>query len=343
MKTITVDRIGSLAVKDGGDEDRVPPAPNRLRVRVKYAGVGFTDVMAVRRGYFLAPKRPFSPGYEFFGRVEEVSGSTALSPKDAPAPRLVPGTRVVGMLPKMGAYREWIDVDPGLLVPVPSEVTDEKAALLPLNYLTAYAMMTRCTRLEKGQSFLIHGAAGGVGTAALELARVSGLKAYGTASPVKHDLVRSLGGIPINRRGDAWMDELLQLEPLGVDAAFDAYGVESFRKSWRVLASKGTLVCYGMSPTIDGGTGEFIKGALYIIGKKVFSRGKRAEVCGLPAIIGSDHEWYRAAMTKILEWTRTGAFQPVLAGVAPWNEVEEIHGRLAEGSVKGKFLLDFSR
>ncbi len=337
MKTIIVDKAGSLVVKDDGDDGRTPSASGRIRVRIKYAGVGFTDVMAVRRGYFLAPKRPFSPGYEFFGRIEEVAAA------QAPASGVVPGTRVAGMLPKMGAYREWIDLDPGFVVPVPAEVTDEKAALLPLNYLTAYAMMTRCTHLEKGQSFLIHGAAGGVGTAALELARVLGLKAYGTASPAKQDLVRSLGGIPLNRGDDAWIDELLRLEPRGVDAAFDAYGAASFRKSWSVLSPKGILVCYGTSPTINGGTGELVKSVLYIIGKKAFSRGKRVEFCGLPAIIGSDHEWYRAAMTRILELTRAGALQPVLAGVVPWNGVEEVHGRLAEGSVKGKFLLDFSR
>jgi NADPH:quinone reductase-like Zn-dependent oxidoreductase len=247
------------------------------------------------------------------------------------------------LLPRMGAYREWIDVDPVFVVPVPGELTDEKAALLPLNYLTAYAMITRCTRLEEGQSLIIHGAAGGVGTAVLELARLLGIKAYGTASPAKHDLVRSLGGVPLNRRDDAWMDELARLEPLGVDAAFDAYGVESFRKSWSVLSPRGTLVCYGTSPTIDGGTGEFIRGALSIAAKMVFSGGRRAAFCGLPGIIGSDHEWFREAMTKVLEWTREGALQPVLAGVLPWNEVEEVHRRLAEGGVRGKFLLDFSR
>ena len=91
------------------------------------------------------------------------------------------------------------------------------------------------------------------------------------------------------------------------------------------------------------GTGDFISGALYIIGKKVFSRGKQAAVCGLPAIIGSDHEWYRAAMTRILELTEAEELQPVLAGIAAWNEVEEVHSQLAEGRVKGKLLLDFSR
>ena len=174
MKALTVYEADKLRVEEVG----LPRLPaGQTRIRVKYAGVGFADVMAVRGGYPLAPRRPFSPGYEFLGSVVEAGTSS-----------LGVGQRVAGMLPRMGAYRELIDMDPRYAVRVPPDLSDECAALLPLNYLTALAMIERYARLERGQSFLIHGAAGGVGTAALELARLLGLRAFGSASEPKHGL-----------------------------------------------------------------------------------------------------------------------------------------------------------
>jgi len=329
MKTITVHEAGRVETSDTGQASA--PATGRTRIRVKYAGVGFADVMAVRGGYPLAPKRPFSPGYEFFGTVEDPGDSG-----------LARGQPVAGMIPAMGAYRESIDVESRYAVPVPPGLGDETAALLPLNYLTAYAMIERCARLETGQSFLIHGAAGGVGSAALELARLFGLRAYGSASAPKHDLIASLGGVPLHREDDLWKEELERLESGGVDAAFDAFGVDSFRLSWRSLSPGGSLVCYGISPSIDGGNVDFARGLLYLASRRVFGRGRRVRICGTPAIVRSDPDWYRASLSKILEWSSRGLLVPTLAEVFPWNRVSDAHRALATGAVRGKLLLDFS-
>ena len=329
MKTISVYRSGTAEASECDEITRL--VPGRVRLRVKFAGVGFADVMAVRGGYPLAPRRPFSPGYEFFGRVDAAGSSD-----------LKPGQRVAGMLPRMGAYREFIDVDPRLAVPVPPDLSDESAALLPLNYLTAFAMIDRLAGLQKGQSFLIHGAAGGVGTAALELARVLGMRAYGSASDPKHGLIASLGGVPLHREDSGWVEELSRLESAGVDAAFDAFGVASFKRSWRALRPRGTLVCYGLAPGIDGGNADFIRGLLYLAGRKAFGRGRRVRICATPSIVGSDLEWYRASLAKILEWARIGSLKPVLAEIFPWREASAAHRALAEGKIKGKLLLDFS-
>lgn len=329
MKTIMVREAGRVETSE--KSEALAPASGRTRIRVKYAGIGFADVMAVRGGYPLAPKRPFSPGYEFFGMVEDPGDSG-----------LVRGRRVAGMIPAMGAYRESIDVESRYVVPVPPGLGDETAALLPLNYLTAYAMIERCARLQSGQSFLIHGAAGGVGTAALELARLLGLRAYGSASASKHDLVASLGGVPLRREDERWKEELERLEPDGVDAAFDAFGIDSFRLSWRSLSPGGSLVCYGISPSIDGGNIDFARGLLYLASKRVFGKGRRVRICGTPAIVRSDPDWYRASLSKILDWSSQGLLVPTLAEVYPWNRVVDAHRALAAGGVKGKLLLDFS-
>jgi NADPH:quinone reductase-like Zn-dependent oxidoreductase len=336
MKAITIRKAGLIELEN---DRRLPPlSPELVRVRVKYAGVGFADVMAIRGGYPLAPKRPFSPGYEFYGRIEE-SGDSAKASGIAP---LETGQRVAGMLPRMGAYRELIDVEPRFVVPVHPGLSDEAAALLPLNYLTALAMIERCARLEKGRSFLIHGAAGGVGTAALELARKLGLRAYGSASAHKRDLIASLGGIPLSREGNAWIDELRNLEGGGVDAAFDSFGLASFKRSWDALSPSGTLVCYGSSPSISGGYPDFFAGLIYLGSRKILGRGRRVRVCGTPALIREDAAWYRASLSKIFEWARETALRPILADLIPWDRVSEAQRRLIAGSIKGKLLLDFS-
>ena len=329
MKAINIRKAGLVELEN---DRRLPIlSPGLVRLRVKYAGVGFADVMAVKGGYPLAPRRPFSPGYEFFGHIEE--------PGDSALPA---GARVAGMIPRMGAYREFLDVEPRFAVPVPPDLSDETAALLPLNYLTALAMIERCAGLEKGQSFLIHGAAGGVGTAALELARVLGLRSYGSASAAKHELVASLGGIPLSREGYAWVDELRRLEGGGVDAVFDAFGLASFKRSWRALSPRGTLVCYGMSPSIDGGNADFAKGLAYLVSRKCFGGARHTRICGTPAIVKKDPNWYRASLAKIFEWASAGELKPSMAGIFPWNRCEEAHRLLASGTVRGKLLLDFS-
>lgn len=328
MKALTVYEADKLRVEEVG----LPRLPaGQTRIRVKYAGVGFADVMAVRGGYPLAPRRPFSPGYEFLGSVVEAGTSS-----------LGVGQRVAGMLPRMGAYRELIDMDPRYAVRVPPDLSDECAALLPLNYLTALAMIERYARLERGQSFLIHGAAGGVGTAALELARLLGLRAFGSASEPKHGLIASLGGVPLRREGARWVEELRSLENDGVDAAFDAFGTASFRRSWRSLSPKGTLVCYGVSPNIDGGTADFVQGLLYLGSRRIFGRRRSVRICATPRIVARDSDWYRDSLAKIFEWASTGALAPTLAGIFPWDRMAEAHLALAEGKVSGKLLLDFS-
>lgn len=329
MKTITVYEKRKARVEEIPDP---PRAKGLARVRVRYAGVGFADLMAVRGGYPLAPRRPFSPGYEFLGAVEEGAGSG-----------LSPGQRVAGMLPRMGAYRELIDLDPRMAVPVPEELSDEAAALLPLNYLTALAMIERLARLERGQSFLIQGAAGGVGTAALELARELGLRAYGVASGSKRDLVAALGAVPLTREGGAWVGELKRLESEGLDAAFDSFGLPSFRRTWRALSRKGCLVCYGISPGVQGGNRDFFLGLTYLGLLALSSRGKRVHICGTPALVGRDSAWYRESMARILDWAAQKRLVPLLGGVFPWHRVEDAHGALAAGGVRGKLLLDFAK
>jgi NADPH2:quinone reductase len=174
------------------------------------------------------------------------------------------------------------------------------------------------------------------------LARVLELRAYGSASKAKRELVASLGGVPLGREGNAWMEELGELEPAGVDAAFDSFGAASFRRSWRSLSKDGTLVCYGISPSIDGGYPDFIAGLIYLGSRKVFGGHRRVKICGTPGIVREDPDWYGKSLGRIFAWAKGGALRPILADVLPWDRASEAHRLLSSGSVKGKLLLDFS-
>ncbi len=192
MNSLTVREWGALERVHVDRDSRNVPA-GRVRVRVRYAGAGFADLMAVAGKYPLAPKRPFSPGYEAFGTVAEIGARV-----DGAAPcELQPGRRVVAMLPHMGAYRGVVDLSPQWLVPVPDGVDDETAAQLPLNYLTALRSSSTPRSFGRGSAYWL--------TAPLELARLLGISAFGTARIPKHDVIRSLGGTPgIIAKDPAW-------------------------------------------------------------------------------------------------------------------------------------------
>ena len=327
-------RASALLVESWGCmESRTVEVPEpraaEVIVEVKYSGVGFADVMAVRGGYPLAPRRPFSPGYEFLGTVAAVG----------PEVRTVSvGERVAGMLPSLGAYRGVLCLDARWAVPVPAEVPDETAAVLTLNSLTAWALLTKAASPSRGQSVLIHGAAGGVGTALLELARGLGVKVYGTASGPRLETVRALGGVPLERRGD-WLHRLRELEPGGVDAAFDAFGGSSLEACWKALGPEGTLVSYGFSPSIDGGLGPMVRGLLSLGAKKVLGGRRRATVCGVPGLIRREPTWYREALAHLFSLAARGELRPRLHAVFPWKEAAEAHVLLAQGQVNGKLVL----
>jgi len=303
----------------------------KIRVKVAFCGVGFADVMAVKGKYALAPKRPFSPGYEFSGIVE-ASGNS-----DFPL-----GTRVVAMLPLMQCYQEYLDIDPVYLIKVPENVSLEQASVIPLNYLTALALIEKSAGLGKGDTLLVHGAAGGVGTAVLEMGKVLGLKTYGTASAGKHELVKRLSGIPFDYKKPDWIKEdFYKLEPEGVNAVFDAMGSESFNRSWRLLKKDGVLCAYGFYKDSNSGTGAMIAGLLNLL-FKIISPGKRkVAVCWAPAIIKADQQWYRKSMEKIMNWLTTGKIDPVIYTIVNYEDVQNAHNILIEKKAAGKVLLKF--
>ncbi|MDC7224124.1 MAG: zinc-binding dehydrogenase [Spirochaetales bacterium] len=327
MKRIIVRNKNKISYEDVNTHT---PEAGSVRVRVHYAGVGFADLMASKGKYQLAPKSPFSPGYECSGVVESSS-----------RPDLSKGTKVACMLPQMGCYQEMIDVDPQWLVPLPKDMDLKKAAALPLNYITASALIEKCSHLKRGDSFFLHGLAGGVGTAAMEIARHRGLKAYGTASRGKHDFVRSQGGIPYDYKDPDWVKKFLSQVPSGVDASFDAMGSYSLNKSWKVLSPTGTLVAYGFFKDSESATAETLKSLLNLLGKKITSRSRNIAICGTPAIIKKDNSWYRNSMEDLITLLKEEKIDPEIFDIVKAENYGKAFNLLEQKKVRGKVLLEF--
>jgi NADPH:quinone reductase len=213
------------------------PVPERdqVLVDVEYAGVVFPDVLQTRGEYQLRPDVPFTPGWEVSGVVRADAGGFRA------------GDRVAAM-PVVGGFAETVAVDAHMVFPLPDGVPFDKAATLPLNYLTVHFAFTRRARLEKGETVLVHGAAGGVGTAACQLAAAYGARVIAVVStPEKGEVAREAGAhevVPV----EGFRDEVRRLtEGRGVDVIIDPVGGDRFTDSVRSLAREGRLLVLGFT------------------------------------------------------------------------------------------------
>src|ERR1700735_3876424 len=184
--------LGGPEVFNVVEDDIRDPGAGEARIRILATGVAFADVLMRRGLYSPVPPLPYSPGYDIVGTVESCGpGVTQWKPGD-----------LVIALSMTGGYSRYIVLPESELVRMPTGLDPAEAVSLVLNYTTAYQLIHRIAKLRQGESVLIHGAAGGVGTAALQLGSLAGLKMFGTASKPKHDLVASLGGVPIDYRNE---------------------------------------------------------------------------------------------------------------------------------------------
>jgi NADPH:quinone reductase-like Zn-dependent oxidoreductase len=217
------------------------PAAGQVLVRVEAAGVSFAEQGMRRNRYPGQPKFPFVPGYDLIGVV------TAAGPD---VDRAWTGKRVAA-LTKTGGWASDALIPAVTLVEVPDGVDPAEAETLVVNGITAWQMLHRSARVQAGQTVLVHGANGGVGSTLVQLARHAGARVIGTASPRHHDQLRAMGAEPIDYHDPDLAGRVRELAPDGVDAVFDHVGLESARRSYRLLARGGTLVSYGQAAQRD--------------------------------------------------------------------------------------------
>ncbi|MFE2743329.1 medium chain dehydrogenase/reductase family protein [Streptomyces scopuliridis] len=220
----------------------VPTAgPGQVVIWMEATGVSFAEQQMRRGRYYDQPAFPFVPGYDLVGTV--VATGEGVEPGLA-------GTRVAALV-KVGGWASHVLVDAADAVEVPAGIGAAEAETLVVNGITAWQMLHRKARVRAGQTIVVHGANGGVGSVLVQLAHAAGVKVIGTASARHHDALRERGVTPIDYRTEDVAARVRELAPGGVDAVFDHVGGRSVVDSWSLLAPGGTLVSYGSASTRD--------------------------------------------------------------------------------------------
>jgi len=302
------------------------PQTGELRIRVRASGVGATDIMKRTGHYMYAPKFPFVDGYEVVGDVDAIGEGVS---------GFVAGQRVCA-LTVYGAWAEYFTRDARDFVAVPEGLDDAEVLALILNYVTAYQMIHRTAAIQPGQTALVTGANGGVGTALLELLRVQGVRAFGMASKKHFDLVKSLGGEPIESRTkplDAAVHEVL---PAGVDITFDGLGGPLTRQCIRATRKGGLVVGYGFM-TAHGMLGIVRGMTTLLLGARL--AGRRGAFYGITALYRKDKGPFKEDLPKLFELLAARQIQPRIAARLPLLAGREGERLLEAGGIAGKVVL----
>jgi len=245
MRAMVVRRYGPPEVFESREVPDPQPKPGEVLIRVKTVGVNFADLLQRMGVYPGTPKPPFVPGIEIAGVVEKVvEGGKRETGESEP---LRPGDAVAAF-PKFNGYAGWVAVPASMAHRLPAGMSFEEGAAIPVNYLTAYHSMFAMGNLQPDDRILVHGAAGGVGIAAIQLAKAHGLVIFGTAGPTKQDYLRKIGvDHPIDYTKGDIVQAVRKFAPDGIEMAMDPIGGKSFAQSQACLGPTGRLVVYGFS------------------------------------------------------------------------------------------------
>ena len=327
---IVLSEYGGPEVMRWVTEPALPePAVGEVRVRVLATSASYTDTL-VRRGIYpgLKPRFPFSPGYDMVGLVDKCGPCvTALAPG-----------QMVADLTVTGACSQFLCWPADRLVPVPAGLDPAEAVSLVLTYVTAFQMLNRVARVQPGQAILVHGAGGAVGTALLQMARLTNLNVAGTASEVKLDLVTALGATPIDYRRQDFVQAVHDCAG-SVDAIFDAYGGANFRRSFRCLRRGGRLVAFGFFADGDEGSGNVPLDFLWLWLTNLLPNGRSASFYSIAPWRRKHPDWFRQDLGALFSLLAAGEVAPVIAHRMPLAEAAEAHRLVETSSVQGKIVL----
>lgn len=338
MKALYNLRHGGLDVLQVRESPDPTPGPGEVRIRVSRAGLNFADISARVGLYPDAPKPPMVMGYEVAGTVDQLGdGVTGLAV----------GTRVLGFTPFKGQASHVV-VKANQAIPLPEKMTLDHAAALPVNYLTAFHMMHYVGNLQPGDSVLIHMAAGGVGMAAIQLARrIPDVTIFGTASAKKHATLREAGvQHPIDYRSVDYAAEVMRItNGRGVRMVLDPLGGADWEKGYGLLQPTGHLICFGFSNAVTGTKRNLLKVIPQLLRVKKYSpmalMDKNRSVSG----VNLGHLWSEEAllareMKELFRLYEEGVIRPNVDKVFPLEKAAEAHQYVQDGKNVGKVLFD---
>jgi NADPH:quinone reductase-like Zn-dependent oxidoreductase len=322
------------------EEDTPAPRPGEVRVKVLASGVSLPDVLAREGVHPETPRVPYTPGWDLVGTVDQLGeGVTGFKPN-----------QTVAAMPIHGCYAQYVCVPQGKLVAVPAGVEPPEAVAVVLNYTTAYQMLHRSVKARPRQRMLIHGASGGVGSAMLQLARLTGVEMYGTCSADAATVVRELGGIPIDYKSTDFVKEIHRLTGDGVDAVFDGIGGDNLWRSRDALREGGRVVTYGFQSKMRGGRmatrsegrhpiRESAELGWFVV-RNYFKPGRKSMVpYSIQWLMRFRPGWFRHDLLTLLDLLKQGQIKPLIAQRLPLQEARRAHEMLGKGGVLGKIVL----
>jgi NADPH:quinone reductase-like Zn-dependent oxidoreductase len=323
------------------EEECPKPKDGEVRVRMLAAGVSLPDLLMREGVHPETPPLPFTPGWDLIGVADRLGDGIF---------RIKPG-QMVAALPISGAYAEFVCLPQRELVPVPFGLDAAEAVSLILNYVTAYQMMHRSAKVRPGQRVLIHGAAGGVGSALLQLGRLDGLEMYGTCSSRGASAVRNLGAIPIDYQHQDFVTEIHRRTGEGVHVVFDGIGGTHIWRSRKALRPDGMVVAYGLTSSLRAGRwasdrsgrrhrfhGIAIFG-LYIAGGWILPGWKRVVPYSIQWLKRLRPALFRQDLVALFDLLQQQKIKPLIAQRLPLAEARHAHELLGKGGVIGKIVL----
>ncbi len=336
MKQVWIRKAGPPEVLQLRELPDPIPHTGEVRIRVQAAGVNFADILGRMGIYTDAPTIPYVPGYEVAGVIDMIAQG---------APNLKEGEAVLATT-RFGGYSDMVCVPYKQVFKRPGWMTPEDGAALPVNYLTAYQVLVVMGSLHPGDKVLIHGAAGGVGLAALDICRIVGAETYGTASPEKLDFLRERGlDHPIDYRNYDYEQVVMDLTAgKGVQIILDRLGSQHWPKNYRLLMPTGRLIHLGASASVTGKEQSRWERFKLLVRQPFYTPTRlmndNKAVMGVNlARLWEMMSLQQAWMEQIVAWYDEALFRPHVDKIFRLAEADAAHHYIQDRQNLGKVLL----
>lgn len=338
MKQVIITKYGPPEVLQVQEKRDPTPHKDQVLVRNYFTGINFSEIMARMKLYPGAPKPPTSLGAEGCGVIEAVG-------KEVTTCKV--GDRVM-VFSRYASYSTHICADANMVIPLPDAFSFEEGAAFPVVYITAYMMMYDLGNFSKGETILIHGAGGGVGTAAIQLAKSTGGKIIGTASKWKHDKLQNMGVDHCidYRKEDVYNKVMEYSGNRGVDLIIDPVGSDNWKISYKCLATMGKLIIFGDQNFVAGKSLKPLASLKEFFSMPSFkpmnlmSQNKSVMGYHLGRLKGSEDKIQKAA-NALHTLAAEKKIKPIIDKIFPFTEAAKAHTYIQDRKNFGKVLLDF--
>ena len=338
MKKVVYTKIGGPDSIEIHDFEPVGLKSNEVMVKVHRAGINFADLMMRQGLYGSNPDFPFTPGYEVSGEIIELGEGVD---------RLEVGQRVIVMT-GFGGYSEQVVASTNRVIPIPNSISYDAAATLGVTYGTAYHMLAHLGNMSEGESVLIHHAAGGVGTAAVQICQAYGVtNIIGTASSSKKEFVESLGMRFVDRDSEDFVRVCKDAtNGKGVHHALDPVGGKHLMRSYEALRNGGKLYSFGASAAVSGPKRNYF--TAFKMWRSTPKFNPLIMMSSNKAIFGvhmgkmDDSAVFGTHMMELAKMLQQGKIKPIIDSVWRFEQVADAQQHMHDRKNRGKVLLDFS-